>query len=285
MSRGRNYREFLGARRDPIDTRDYVFRGAPAAALVKRGVIAMPLFVDRRDECGPIYDQGQEPSCVGMAIAGAASRHYKAKGLVASGRWSYHFAQQNDRFPDAEGGSSVMAGLIGWDKEGAAPEELCPYVANAPNYAVFLNTLVHRVADSYPLQRYERLRGWTETCLAIKTHGIVVITWNIGEAWDNPGPNTIIEMKPGDQYWGWHAMDGVGYYNGDSPYIIMRNSWGDWAQKGYCPVSRLEFERNAKDVWLPIAGPKRKRLGLYHRVLQAFRAAARSWGNGVDWDM
>ena len=241
----------LGAIPDQLDTRDRSYRDRITAATT---AALLPTIVDNRSQCSPVRHQGDEPSCVGHAVTGAAEFYYwKQLGHLPgfSPRAAYNWARQCDSIPgEWHDGSTIRGGLKAWQKRGMCPSDCWPYVAmDSSTYAC---TQVKVLSSMYPLWRYERLDGLVEVKHAIHQYGAVVATVMVHAGWEAPDADDYYVIQPSMNEEGWHAVAVVGYEDSRSG-LLVRNSWGtDWADAGYAWLSYQDYFRNCHDVWLPL---------------------------------
>jgi len=239
----------LGAIPDQLDTRDRSYRDRITAATTAS---LLPASVDNRTQCSPVRHQGEEPSCVGHAVAGAAEFYYwKKLGQLPgfSPRAAYNWARQCDSIPgEWHDGSTIRGGLKAWQKRGMCPWPCWPYVAQHSG-APCENA--DKLSAQYPLWRYERLDGLVEVKHAIHQYGAVCATVMVHSGWEAPEEQRGFVIQPSMNEEGWHAIVLCGY--NDNLGFVVRNSWGsDWADGGYAWLPYEDFARNHHDAWLPL---------------------------------
>src|SRR5919199_2009735 len=109
---------------DLPDGRDLVFAAPPAI------VTALPVQVDLRPKCPPVYDQGQLGSCTANAI-GAAYEFDVMKQGMPDFRPSRLFVYYNERVMegtvDSDSGAMIRDGVKSIAAQGVCPENEWPY--------------------------------------------------------------------------------------------------------------------------------------------------------------
>jgi hypothetical protein len=235
----------LGARYKD-DPRDFEYSGAPFAF-----ADMLPLRVDNRHLFAnvPVWNQGKEGACVGMAIAAALSVIH---GYVASPRDAFERAKRHDEWPGEDyDGSSGRAGCEAARLEGCCSWELRPFVP-------FDRTPKPPEADAdaalHKITRYERLRGSVEMrhAIADERQGFCLATLDVHTGWIRPTANERIRYDARYVKRGLHFVVLCGY-DDMAGYWLLRNSWrDDWADGGYGWLSYQDAEANLYDAWLPI---------------------------------
>ena len=239
-----------GWQRDLPDHRDYVY-AAPLAAL---GM--MPVKIDLRGQCPPVYDQAQLGSCTANAIAGAIQfdrLKQKLTDFAPSRLFIYYNERVMEHTVASDSGAQIRDGIKSVGLQGDCPETEWPYVAakfkTKPSAACYADALKYK-AVSYErvTQTLSQLKG----CLA--SGYPFVFGFTVYENFESPlvaktGHATL--PKSGDQVVGGHAVLAVGYDDAKQ-WFIVRNSWGDaWGLKGYftLPYAYLTDENLASDFW------------------------------------
>ncbi len=235
----------LGARYKD-DPNDYCYSGAPFAF-----ADMLPIKVDNRHLFAniPVWNQGKEGACVGMAVAAALSVIH---GKVLSPRYALSAAKLEDEWPGEDyDGSSGRAGCDGasehgcceWDKWPFKPFDLSGKAPDADANAAL-----------YKIARYERLRGRIEMqhAIADPLRGFCLATLDVHTGWIRPAVNGRIRYNARYVKRGLHFVVICGY-DDDIGHWLLRNSWrDDWADGGYGWLSYKDAEANLYDAWLPI---------------------------------
>src|SRR5258708_20438873 len=135
------------------DQRDHLY-AAPVA-----GLAALPTTVDLRNQCPPVYEQGQLGSCTANGIGGAMQFERMKQKLTPDFIPSRLFVYYNERVIEhtvnSDSGAMIRDGIKSVNKQGACSESICPYYAGeltirptSTCYAAALNnqsTSYHRV--------------------------------------------------------------------------------------------------------------------------------------------
>jgi C1A family cysteine protease len=129
MSKKKEYsrKKGYGWRPDLPDHRDYIY-SAPAEVLA-----SLPLSVDMRSQCPPIYDQGELGSCTGNAIAGAVQfdlikQHMQ--DFIPSRLFIYYNERVIEGTVNSDSGASIRDGIKSVVNQGVCPETEWLYDVN-----------------------------------------------------------------------------------------------------------------------------------------------------------
>ena len=218
---------------------------------------ALPDSVDLRDQCPPIYDQGQLGSCTANAIGGAIEFDQTKENLpqvfVPSRLFIYYNERVIENTVSSDSGAMIRDGIKSVAKEGACPEPTWPYVitkfTTKPPASCYTEAAKHTAASYQRLiQSLSQMQG----CLASGYPFIFGFT--VYESFESgtvtrtghaPMPGTSERVLSG------HAVCAVGYEN-DKRWFICRNSWGtNWGMSGYftLPYDYLINTDLAADFW------------------------------------
>ncbi len=114
-----------GWRPDMPDGRDLRY-AAPPAALEE-----LPDKVDLRQQCPPIYDQGQLGSCTANAIGGALEfdqiKQGQASPFTPSRLFIYYNEREIEGSVDSDDGAEIRDGVKSVANQGACKEATWPY--------------------------------------------------------------------------------------------------------------------------------------------------------------
>jgi C1A family cysteine protease len=214
--------------------------------------------VDLRDQCPPVYDQGQLGSCTANAIGFAHQFDQMKQGEKNPYTPSRLFIYYNER--DMEGnidqdvGASIKDGIASVNQLGVCPETMWPYdiqkFKDKPTKDCYDIALKNVSISSKRLDgtNLEQLKQ----CLV---DGFpFVFGFEVFESFESKEVATTGVMpmpKDGERVLGGHAVAAVAY-SSDRNAFLIRNSWGDkWGDKGYFWMP-VEFITNAKytdDFW------------------------------------
>jgi C1A family cysteine protease len=218
----------------------------------------LPLRVDLRGKCPPVYDQGKLGSCTANAIGAAHQfeqiRQGKSRGSFAPSRL---FVYYNERAMEGtipmDSGALIRDGIKSVVKQGVCPETEWPYIVerftSAPTEACYKHALSHQaLAYRRVYQSLPQLRA----CLAAGFP--VVFGFTVYESFESRSvARAGVVPMPGrsERALGGHAVLAVGYDH-MKRWFIVRNSWGTkWGDKGYCymPYEYVADSDLAADFW------------------------------------
>ena len=245
-SSGRRY----GWQRDLPDQRDYCY-AVPSLALGP-----LPVKVDLRPQCPPVYDQGQLGSCTANAI-GAAIQFDRLKQKLSDFVPSRLFIYYNERVLEhsvaSDSGAQIRDGIKSVAKQGDCPESEWPYeiakFKTKPPTSCYTDALQYKVL-SY--QRVTQSLGQLKGCLA--SGWPFVFGFTVYDSFESPAVAKSGHAplpRSGESAVGGHAVVGVGYDDAKQ-WFIVRNSWGAaWGLKGYftLPYAYVTEANLASDFW------------------------------------
>jgi C1A family cysteine protease len=192
----------------------------------------LPLVMDLRSDCPPIYDQGALGSCTANAIAAHLdfNRHKQGEPFISPSRlFVYYNEREADGDVNSDGGSSIRESAKTVHKQGACPETMWPY--DISKFTDQPTVDCYRDAVNFEALTYLRIRqveAQMKGCLAQGfpfVCGVSVYQSFQESDGDVPMP------KKSENLLGGHAILIVGY----TPTAwIFRNSWGtSWGHSGY----------------------------------------------------
>jgi C1A family cysteine protease len=236
---------------DLPDQRDFLY-AAPMAFLR-----ALPDSADLRDQCPPVYDQGQLGSCTANAIGGAIEFDQMKENLpqvfVPSRLFIYYNERVIEGTVSSDSGAMIRDGIKSVAKQGACPEPMWPYMIDKfrlkPSATCYTEAAKHTAASYQRLiQSLSQMQG----CLA--SGYPFVFGFTVYESFES---STVARIghapMPGssERVLGGHAVCAVGYDN-DKRWFICRNSWGtSWGMSGYftLPYDYLANSDLSADFW------------------------------------
>lgn len=233
---------------DRPDHRDHVY------ATPRRGVL--PLRVDLRRDCPPVYNQGPLESCTANAIAAAIQfdqKKRRQKTFVPSRLFIFY----NERSLMGVAGFDVAApirdGIKSVAKQGVCDETEWRYditkFAEQPTQPCYAAALHNKVAD------YQRIAPHLEQFKGCLAEGVpFVFGFYLYESFHSQAvmrTGHASMPSPSEQFLGGHAVLCVGYDDINRCFIV-RNSWGaTWGLQGYftLPYGYLTDQSLATDFW------------------------------------
>jgi C1A family cysteine protease len=260
--------------RDLPDHRDRYWL-APALASAQ-----LPVAVDLRPQCPPVYDQGQLGSCTANAIAGAVQFDETRSGVAPTWTPSRLFIYYNERVLegtlDSDSGAQLRDGIKVIAADGVCPEADWPYdtarFAERPPQRAYSDAVRDRVG-SY--QRVTQSLAQLKTCIASRFTFVFGFTvFSSFESPDVTSTGVIPLPQPSESPVGGHAVVCVGYEDARQAFII-RNSWGaGWgdAGYGYMPYAYMLDAGLAADFWTIRAAPGGPPLRVRHTGSASQRA-------------
>ena len=235
---------------DLPDQRDHLY-AAPTQTLAQ-----LPPSADLRDQCPPVYNQGQLGSCTANAIGAAIEFDRMKQSLpdfVPSRLFIYYNERDMEGTVDSDSGAQIRDGIKSVAKLGACNEEIWPYqienFREKPSQEAYDDAQLDRVVSYQRLiQNLNQMKG----CIASGFPFVFGFTVYEGFESDEvahtghaplPGPN--------EQQIGGHAVMAVGY-DDSNQWFLVRNSWGpDWGMQGYftLPYAYVTQASLAADFW------------------------------------
>jgi C1A family cysteine protease len=236
---------------DLPDVRDLQFAAAPEV------VKELPPKVDLRDQCPPVYDQGQLGSCTANAIAAALEfdqmKQHEKEVFVPSRLFIYYCEREVENSVDSDSGAQLRDGIKCVNDIGAPPETDWPYEVSKfrdkPSETAYADA---KMAQALEYKRIQRALDQMKACLAEGypfVFGFAVYESLEGDEVKKTG---VAQMPAqGETLMGGHAVLAVGYDDAEER-LIVRNSWSDgWGMKGYftLPYGYLTERGLASDFW------------------------------------
>jgi C1A family cysteine protease len=235
---------------DRPDQRDFLFA---AASPVLR---SLPVSVDLRRQCPPVYDQGALGSCTANAIAAAVQfdlMKQKQKTFIPSRLFLYYNERVMEDSVDSDAGAMLRDGMKSVAKDGDCPEELWPY--NVAKFAVKPPDSCYREAMRHQALKYQRVsRDLTQMKGCLAAGYPFVFGFTVYESFETAQvarTGHAALPRPSERVMGGHAVLAVGYDEAKG-WILRRNSWGNkWGMKGYftLPYAYLLNANLSGDFW------------------------------------
>lgn len=245
---------------DKKDNRDYKL-----SQLVSIGEMNRTIDADLRDKMPPIFNQFTEGSCTSQS--GAADKMFMEGNKTNLSR---QFLYNQERIVDGsfpeDAGSQMRTICKTLQQYGICKEELLPYgeenIAVTPSKEAYEDALLHRI------QSYYRVESPLEMAYALEKGHPILLGITVYESFETPDKNNFIKMPDMDNesILGGHATLLVGcHYTQNKTkrlidklfgrkdkdnYFILRNSWGNWADHGYCYLPMDVLETIMQDAWV-----------------------------------
>ena len=237
--------------RDIPDHRDHLY-AAPVVALT-----ALPPSVDLRNQCPPVYDQGQLGSCTANGIAAALQFERKKQKLTPDFIPSRLFIYYNERVIEhtvnSDSGAMIRDGIKSVSKQGDCPETEWPYditkFTQKPQLSCYQDALKYKAVQYQKLsQNVNQMKG----CIASGYPFVFGFTVYDSFESQQVAQTGVVPMPSlSEQVMGGHCVVAVGYDDAQQRFIV-RNSWGtSWGIQGYCtmPYAYLTDSNLASDFW------------------------------------
>lgn len=239
-------RKLHGYRRDPTDPRDYAFESLPAALRA-----AAPNADHELTIVTPIGDQGQLGSCVGNAVADAMEIMAGTSEQL-SRLFVYYNSRKSHGEEHADSGTFPRNALASLKSLGICRESTWKYdesrFAEQPGPEAYVEA-----RDRLDVAYY-RATTVDQIALAIRANHPVVIGGDVGTAFENAGPNDVLDV-PTDSLGG-HCtlLVGVRTVHGVEQFKL-RNSWSTaWGNQGYAWVTNAFVRAVVQDAWVVAHG-------------------------------
>ena len=191
----------------------------------------LPVSVDWRSKCPPIYNQETLGSCTSNAIIGCVQ--YTDPTFYGSRLFHYYNERIKDGTVNIDAGSTISRGIEILKNMGVCSENLWPYdidkYKERPTDECYQKALLHKAISS---DRVEHTEHSIKSCLA--DGYLIAFGVDVYESFQNAKKGNIPypEVKT-EKLLGGHAIVLVGY-DDEKQYYIFRNSWGtSWGEKGY----------------------------------------------------
>lgn len=210
----------------------------------------LPLKVDLRSKCPPVYDQGSLGSCTANAIGAAYEfdqmNHHTQANVSQPFCPSRLFIYYNERAKEGtipnDDGAIIEDGVKSVATQGVCPESMWPY--DISKFKIRPPVSTYTYAKDYRVTKFRKLNQDAKQLKTSLANGFPIIfgmaVYQSMQS-ENVTKTGMVPMPvSGDRNLGGHAVLIVGYddnmvYNtGEKGVFIVRNSWGEnWGDKGY----------------------------------------------------
>ena len=239
----------FGWKRDLPDHRDFKFKVSIP--------VDLPPMVDLRDQCPPVYDQGELGSCTAQALGGAyqfEEMKQQMENFVPSRLFIYYNEREMEGTVNEDSGAVIRDGLKTMVDKGVCDETLWPYKEckfktkpSSDCYKTALDNQVLQYLRISPHNLYD-----VKQCLALGYP--IVFGFTVFESMMTPevaSTGIVPVPKINEQPVGGHAVLAVGY-DDSKRALIVRNSWGTrWGINGYfyLPYEFVNDQNMSADYW------------------------------------
>jgi C1A family cysteine protease len=217
---------------------------------------SLPIFVNMRPCCPPVYDQGQLGSCTANAIA-AAIEYDRIKQELPVFTPSRLFIYYNERAMEgtimSDAGAQIRDGIKSVATQGDCPEADWPY--DISRFAVRPPPACYVEAVKYRAVTYERVgRTLDEMQACLAADSPFVFGFTVHRSFESAAvarTGKVPMPRRFDRPVGGHAVMAVGY-NDETQRFSVRNSWGTgWGDGGYftMPYAYLTDPNLSDDFW------------------------------------
>lgn len=218
---------------------------------------ALPPFVDLRQSCPPVWDQGSIGSCSSHAI-GAAFMYVSMKEQLStiftpSRLFHYYNERVLEHSTKSDSGAQLRDGIKAIVKWGMCDETLWPY--DVTKFAKKPTAPVYRAAYKNRAIQYQSIPRSLIQMKSVLASGFpFILGISVYESFESDAvAKTGIVPMPDlkEEMLGGHAVLAVGFSDIDQRFII-RNSWSEsWGQSGYftIPYDYIMNHDLADDFW------------------------------------
>lgn len=242
-----------GWKRDLPDHRDRKF------SVHRKLLDTLPSSVDLRPQCPPVYDQGQLGCCTSAAISGMAEflmMKQGAKDIYQPSMLAiYYWEREMEGTVNQDAGAAIRDGMNVVSNIGVPHSSLWWFniskFAVKPNHKyVYADAAKHKVSNYLSLDNTNLTE--LKSCLAEGYAFVGGFTVYESFESDAVAQTGVVPMpSPNESILGGHAVMICGYDDATQRFTV-RNSWGDWGQKGYftIPYQYLSNVDLADDFWV-----------------------------------
>jgi C1A family cysteine protease len=204
----------------------------------------LPVSIDLRGSglFDPIYDQSSLGSCESNASSAAFNYELRFQGLPPllpnpSRLFHYYTVRTIENTINEDSGASLGDGCSALEQQGICAESIWPY--NIDQFTVKPLTECYTSASANILVQFNGCQNVTDIQQSLANKKPVVIGIVLYDSFesDEVAKTGIVPLPDitKEQLLGGHAVLVVGYDN-TKQWFIVRNSWGNWGDRGYCYI-------------------------------------------------
>ena len=212
--------------------------------------------VDFRSSMPPIYDQEQTSGCVAHGIAAAIQHRRKIENLPdfePSRLFIYANARIIENELNKDDGCEIRDGIKAVASSGAPDEKYWPF--DVSKLLLKPSDEAYKMGLTDIVSEYQRLDvDETSFLTALDAGYPVVFGITLYDSFDGDAvaATGVVPMpSKNENVVGGHCMLAVGVKIEEKMFIV-RNSWGDWGDKGYCyiPFDYMLNTNLVDDCWI-----------------------------------
>jgi C1A family cysteine protease len=217
----------------------------------------LPLVVDLRPKCTPVYNQGDLGSCTANAVASIIEyemiRSSLSRKFMPSRLFMYYNARLIQGWQDTDTGAFLRDVMKSVNQQGFCTEK--NWVYDIGLFRQRPNSFCYEEAQSNLVIKYLRVEQSIDDLKSCLYEGFpFVFGFSVYDSFlsaevQRTGNVPLPEHNESSK--GGHAVTAVGY-DDDKKCFIVRNSWGaGWGDKGYCymPYEILCSPNYSNDFW------------------------------------
>lgn len=236
-------------KKDPQDLRDKVYR-----ATVKN-TVTLPKQTNNAALIDWVFDQGQEGSCTGNALASLRMYRLKQAGypvVVLARAYIYWHERLIEGTQNEDAGAYPRDGMKVLNTLGVCTDAKMPY--SDKDFTTAPSAAAEAEAAQYKIAEYHRIPDTASLKAALATGDVVALGFTVYESFESEAVATtgiVPAPKRGEQVLGGHEVLIVDYFTkGRTTYYKVLNSWGEgWGQKGYFVMSETVLKKLVMDMW------------------------------------
>jgi C1A family cysteine protease len=229
--------------------------------------VVLPIKIDLRSFCSPVFDQGQYGSCTSQSLAGHLEflelKEIREKTVApeefdpnAFTLFSRLFIYYNERLIEntvnQDSGAQIRDGIKSLAQWGDCKEGNWSYMPG--NVFAKPSDVAYQEASNHKISTYMRLESLEDIKNCLNEGYPVSFGFTVFESFEGPTvANTGIVPVPSlnEDIEGGHAVLAVGY-DDEHNWLIVRNSWGPiWGDRGYfyLPYEFINDRNLSDDYW------------------------------------